>query len=186
MLIIKINYIFYYKVFNFILNYILQKFYNVFFFISKKNILIVSNIIKFNSLFQFSILVDATAIDYIEKKKRFNIKYFFLSIFFNTRILLTLKLKEFSFIFSLKSLYNSSKPIEREIWDLFGIFFYGHWSLKRILTDYGFLGKPLRKDFPVIGFLELIFDDSNKVIKFESIQLTQKFRIFEFNNPWIT
>lgn len=115
LLTLKINYIFYYKVFNFILNYILQKFYNVFFFISKKNILIVSNIIKFNSLFQFSILVDATAIDYIEKKKRFNIKYFFLSIFFNTRILLTLKLKEFSFIFSLKSLYNSSKPIEREI-----------------------------------------------------------------------
>jgi NADH-quinone oxidoreductase subunit C len=67
---------------------------------------------------------------------------------------------------------------------MFGIYFSGNWNLKRILTDYGFIGKPLRKDFPVVGYVELVFDDSNKTIKFESIQLIQKFRSFEFNNPW--
>lgn len=180
----KINYIFYYKIFNNILNYIIQRFYNLFFFIAKKNLLTFINIFKNNSLFQFNTLLEGTAIDFIEKKKRFTLKYFFLSTFFNIRSTLTLKLKEFSFILSLKTFYYSSKPIEREIWDMFGIYFFGNWGLKRILTDYGFLGKPLRKDFPVIGFVELIFDDSNKTIKFESIQLIQKFRSFEFNNPW--
>lgn len=68
---------------------------------------------------------------------------------------------------------------------MFGVYFLGNWDLKRVLTDYGFIGKPLRKDFPVIGFLELMFDDSNKVIKFESIQLLQKFRMFEFKGPWV-
>ena len=108
-----------------------------------------------------------------------------MSTFFNIRAVLTIKLQEFTSIISLKDFYYSSNPIEREIWDMFGIYFFGNWSLNRILTDYGFLGKPLRKDFPVIGFLELIFDDSNQIIKFESIQLLQKFRNFEFNNPWI-
>jgi len=180
----KISYIYYYNIFNTLLNYIIQRFYNIILFISKNKILFVINIFKYNSLFQFNLLIESTVIDYLEKKNRFTLKYFFLSTFFNLRIILTVKLQEFSYISSLKNFYYSSIPIEREIWDMFGVYFFGNWSLKRILTDYGFLGKPLRKDFPVIGFLELIFDDSNKTIKFESIQLIQKYRNFEFNSPW--
>lgn len=184
-LIQKLTYTFYYNIFNNILNYFIQRFYVITIFILKKNLLTFISILKNNSLFQLNILIDSTVLDFLEKKKRFYLKYFFLSTFFNIRLILTLKVTEFSFIFSLNNIYYSSKSIEREIWDLFGIYFFGNWSLKRILTDYGFLGKPLRKDFPIIGFLELIFDDSNKTIKFESIQLIQKFRNFEFNSPWL-
>jgi len=183
-IILKLNYIFYYKVFNNILSTIIQRFYNILLFITKKNILIFINIFKNNSMFQFNFLVDATAVDFNSKKKRFAVKYFFLSTIFNLRAIVTLKLNDFAFISSLKNFYYSSQPIERELWDMFGIYFFGNWNLKRILTDYGFIGKPLRKDFPVIGFIELIYDDSNKTIKFESIQLIQKFRNFEFYNPW--
>lgn len=180
-----INYTFYYELMNNIINNIIQRFYITYFYIKKAKLLIFSSILKYNSLLQFNFLMDGSSLDFIDKKKRFSLKYFFLSTFFNFRLVITFKVKEFSFIFSLKNLYYSSKAIERELWDMFGIYFFGNWGLKRILTDYGFLGKPLRKDFPLIGFIELIFDDSNKTIKFESIQLIQKYRNFEFRSPWL-
>lgn len=184
LLILKLSYVFYYKIFTRVVYYILQRFYNIYFFLSKSQILLFSTILKYNSLFQFNFLIEGTSIDFLEKKKRFFLKYFLLSIFFNLRAVITLKLNEFSFIFSLKQIFYSAEPIEREVWDMFGIYFFGNWNLKRILTDYGFIGKPLRKDFPIVGYVELVFDDSNKTIKFESIQLIQKFRSFEFNSPW--
>ena len=111
----KISYIYYYNIFNTLLNYIIQRFYNIILFISKNKILFVINIFKYNSLFQFNLLIESTVIDYLEKKNRFTLKYFFLSTFFNLRIILTVKLQEFSYISSLKNFYYSSIPIEREI-----------------------------------------------------------------------
>lgn len=180
----KILYIKYLNILNYFILNLSFKFYNISFILNKNKIFLSTKIIKFNSIFAFEILIESTSLDFIQKKKRFFLKYFLLSIFYNLRLVLTILLEEFSFISSLQYLYYSAICIEREIWDMFGIFFLGNWNLKRILTDYGFLGKPLRKDFPIIGYLELIFDDSNKTIKFESIQLLQKYRNFEFKNFW--
>ena len=115
LLILKLSYIFYYKIFTKVVYYILQRFYNIFFFLSKSQILIFFTILKYNSLFQFNFLIEGTSIDFIQKKKRFFLKYFLLSTFFNLRAVITLKLNEFSFIFSLKQIFYSAQPIEREI-----------------------------------------------------------------------
>jgi len=107
-----------------------------------------------------------------------------MSVKFNYRLMLLTKTKELVSLLSINSLYRTTNWIEREIWDLYGIFFLLHHDLRRILTDYGFSAHPLRKDFPVTGFFEVIYDDSQKRITQKALELSQEYRYFDFKAIW--
>jgi len=124
----------------------------------KKTIITYLKILKFNSSFLFKYLIDIAVVDYPWKKNRFYITYIIRSLKFNRVISIYLKTPVYESVFSISLLYNSSFWVEREVWDFFGIFFLFHRNLKRIFTDYGFKGNPLRKDFPLVGFQEMCFD----------------------------
>ena len=133
-------------------------------------------------------LIDLTAIDFLNKNLdfRFKLVYNFLSFFQNRRFLLSLFFSEISVnsLYSLSFIFKNANWLEREIWDLFGIFFCNHPDLRRILTDYGFEGFPLRKDFPTVGFVEVRYDDEKKSILYEPVSFSQEFRTFSFSSPW--
>lgn len=133
---------------------------------------------------QFKILSDIVAIDYINNKERFNIIYNLLSVRFNLRLQVKISINEIQTIDSIINIYKVANWFEREIWDMFGIFFKNHKDLRRILTDYGFEGYPLRKDFPLTGFLEVYYNESKKRVLYKSVNLSQQYRVFEFNSPW--
>lgn len=133
---------------------------------------------------KFTILSDIVGCDYIEKAYRFQIIYNCLSIRANMRIFVKAWANETILVPSLTSIFRSSYWLEREVYDMFGIYFENHPDLRRLLTDYGFEGHPLKKDFPLSGYIEVRYDESNKKILTESIQLIQEFRVFEFQNPW--
>jgi NADH:ubiquinone oxidoreductase subunit C len=129
-------------------------------------------------------LMDVFAVDYPSRLDRFEINYNLLSLRFNFRVLVKTFTSEIKPIQSVSFLYNSALWLEREIWDLFGVYFLNHADLRRILTDYGFEGFPFRKDFPLSGYVELRYDDSEKRLVMEPIELTQEFRHFDFRSPW--
>lgn len=133
---------------------------------------------------QFTILADVTAIDYPSRSLRFEVVYNLLSIHYNTRIRIKSCIDEITPIQSITGLYSSAGWWEREAWDMFGIFFSNHHDLRRILTDYGFEGHPLRKDFPLTGYVEVRFDESEKRVRTEPLELDQEFRYFDFSSPW--
>lgn len=135
---------------------------------------------------QFKILSDICAIDYPWKKNRFEIFYNLLSISYNSRITLITKLEEFISPESISSIYSVANWFERELWDMFGIFFLNHGDLRRILTDYGFKGHPLRKDFPLTGYVEVRYFQIEKRILVEEVSLAQDYRTFYLNNSWNT
>jgi len=138
-----------------------------------------SMILKFNSL------TDLTALHYPDLLNELELNYLILSYKLNFRFLLKFLIKKEDLIISLNEIYLNSNWLEREVWDMFGIKFIYHRDLRRILTDYGFIGHPLLKYFPLTGFYELRFDDIyNKIIK-EFIELTQAYRFFYYINPWI-
>jgi len=134
---------------------------------------------------QFKILSTITVIDYPEKKFRFEIIYDLLSLRFNNRIRLKIFINELTLINSVNTIFLSSNWVEREIFDLFGIFFINHPDLRRILTDYGFDGFPLRKDFPLNGFIDVRYDIVEKRVIYEKIELNQTFKFFKFYNSWL-
>lgn len=140
--------------------------------------------LKFNNNLQFKSLIDICAIDYPEKNKRFEVVYNLLSVFYNLRIRVKVITDELNSLPSATFLFSSSNWLEREIWDLYGIIFEGHADLRRILTDYGFEGHPLRKDFPLTGFIELRYDENKKQIVYEAVELAQEFRYFDAISPW--
>jgi NADH-quinone oxidoreductase subunit C len=154
----------------------------------KKNVFNIVFFLKNSSYFSFSQLLDFTVIDRLEmsikKDKRFEFFYLFVSTIFSYRIFLRGFISSFESIKSLSVLYYSSVWLEREVWDMFGIFIVEHPDLRRILTDYGFLGHPFRKDFPLSGYVELRYDETNKYIIAEPLELSQEFRFFKFDNPW--
>ena len=151
----------------------------------KKNLLYnVINSLKDDKDFEFKQLIDICAVDYPEKLNRFEVVYHLLSVSLNYRIRIKLSVKDGEIIPSLVSSYSAANWYEREIWDLFGVAFSGHPDLRRILTDYGFDGHPLRKDFPLTGFVQVRYDDSEKRVVNESVNLTQDFRTFDFESPW--
>lgn len=163
--------------------------------ITKKNKEVVLNIyphdlikilllLKLHTNCQFTILSDICGIDYPNAKNRFTIVYQLLSPHYNFRITVCTVLTPFTPVYSITSLYANANWCEREIWDLFGIFFLNHPDLRRILTDYGFEGYPLRKDFPLTGFVELKYDFITKSLKFSRVHLKQTFNLFKFKNPW--
>lgn len=140
--------------------------------------------LKKHVLLQYSCLIDITAIDYLGLKNRFEVVYQLTSIVFNHRILLKTVVSPLTVLASSTLVFNSAGWLEREVWDMFGIFFSSHFDLRRILTDYGFQGFPLRKDFPLTGFVELRYDDELKRVLYESLELAQEFRFFDFQSPW--
>lgn len=137
-----------------------------------------------NSNTQFKTLIDITAVDYPSRILRFEIVYNLLSIQYNSRIRIKSCIDEINPVYSVTEIYASAGWWEREVWDMFGIFFSNHPDLRRILTDYGFEGHPLRKDFPLSGYVEVRYDDSEKRVITEPIELSQEFRYFDFSSPW--
>jgi NADH dehydrogenase (ubiquinone) Fe-S protein 3 len=151
----------------------------------KKYIKIIFFFLKKHITCKYESLIDVTCIDYPNNNFRYKMVYNLLSVRFNNRLLLKTNLDIFASINSLIFLYKSANWLEREVWDMFGIFFSNHEDLRRILTDYGFQGFPLRKDFPLTGFLELRYDDENKRVVYDELELSQDFRFFDFQSPWL-
>jgi len=133
---------------------------------------------------QFVNIVDITAVDWPGREKRFDVVYHFLSPRLNARIRIKTELGEGETIASLCGVYKGAEWFEREAYDLYGVLFTGHPDLRRILTDYGFEGYPLRKDFPMTGFVEVRYDDEQKRVVYEPVRLNQEFRNFDFLSPW--
>lgn len=133
---------------------------------------------------QFSTLVDITAVDYPQRAKRFDVVYHFLSMYQNHRIRVVTAVREDEFVASVVETHPSANWFEREIYDMFGILFSGHPDLRRILTDYGFRGHPLRKDFPTTGYTEVRYDEERKRVVYEPVSLVQEYRQFDFMSPW--
>jgi NADH-quinone oxidoreductase subunit C len=140
--------------------------------------------LKSDGTCQFSSLVDITAVDYPQRAKRFDVIYHFLSMYQNHRIRLRVQIREDEMVPSIIDVHPSSNWFEREIFDMFGILFSGHPDLRRILTDYGFRGHPLRKDFPTTGYTEVRYDEVQKRVVYDPVSLVQEYRQFDFMSPW--
>ncbi|MEM8580307.1 MAG: NADH-quinone oxidoreductase subunit C [Pseudomonadota bacterium] len=132
----------------------------------------------------FSTLVDITGVDHPERVQRFDVVYHFLSMYQNHRIRLRTQVREDQLVPSIVSEHPSANWFEREVFDMFGILFSGHPDLRRILTDYGFRGYPLRKDFPTTGYTEVRYDEEKKRVVYEPVKLVQEYRQFDFMSPW--
>ncbi|MGC8202897.1 NADH-quinone oxidoreductase subunit C [Aliiroseovarius sp. PTFE2010] len=133
---------------------------------------------------KFSTLIDITAVDHPARAARFDVVYHFLSMYQNQRIRLKLPVREDDMVPSITSIHPSANWFEREVFDMFGILFSGHPDLRRILTDYGFRGHPLRKDFPTTGYVEVRYDEVQKRVVYEPVKLVQEYRQFDFMSPW--
>lgn len=128
--------------------------------------------------------MDVWGVDFPSRTKRFEVNYCLLSYKRDERVYLRVFTSELNAIPSLSHLFSSANWLEREVWDMFGVPFSGHPDLRRILTDYGFQGHPLRKDFPVSGYCEVRYDDTSRQVVFEGVKLIQEMRLFFFSNPW--
>ena len=144
----------------------------------------ITSHLKSKKGFLFNTLIDVTAVDYPDKEKRFSVIYHFLSMTENKRCRVTTSINESDNLASITPVFECANWFEREIFDLFGIKFTAHPDLRRILTDYGFEGYPLRKDFPTTGFLEVRYDELEKRVIYEPTTLTQGYRDFDFLSPW--
>ena len=132
----------------------------------------------------FTQLIDLTAVDYPERESRFDVVYLLLSMDNNMRMRLVAAVAAGQAMPSVSGLFMAANWAEREVWDMFGIFFAGHPDLRRLLTDYGFEGHPLRKDFPLTGHVEVRYDDNQRRVVNEPVHLVQEFRDFDFLSPW--
>jgi NADH-quinone oxidoreductase subunit C len=133
---------------------------------------------------RFTTLVDITAVDWPAREKRFDMVYHFLSMHLNQRIRVRAEVREDEMVPSIVAEFPSADWYEREVFDMYGILFTGHPDLRRILTDYGFRGHPLRKDFPTTGYVEVRYDEEAKRVVYEPVKLTQEYRLFDFMSPW--
>ncbi|MBY5972220.1 NADH-quinone oxidoreductase subunit C [Pseudooceanicola marinus] len=152
--------------------------------VTPSNIVGFVEFLRTDSSCKFSSLVDITAVDYPERAKRFDVVYHFLSMYQNQRIRLRVAVREDEMLPSITSVHKSADWFEREVFDMFGIVFSGHPDLRRILTDYGFRGHPLRKDFPTTGYTEVRYDEVQKRVVYEPVSLVQEYRQFDFMSPW--
>lgn len=140
--------------------------------------------LRSDSACRFSTLVDITAVDYPARPQRFDVVYHLLSMYQNQRIRVKVAIREDEMMPSLTGLHASANWFEREVFDMFGILFTGHPDMRRILTDYGFTGHPLRKDFPTTGYVEVRYDETEKRVVYEPVKLVQEYRQFDFLSPW--
>ena len=140
---------------------------------------------KFHFLTRIDCFIDLIITDRPNKKKRFSITYNLLSLFYNTRFFVKVKISEISKLLSISTIYSAANWYEREVWDMFGIFFSGHPDLRRILTDYNFQGFPLRKDFPLSGFIELFYSSIDLKVVYKLVKLSQAYRFFSYSGSGI-
>ena len=140
--------------------------------------------LKIMDSLKFEMLLDITAVDYPQRSKRFELVYNLLSLKNHLRIRVKIFLNDDEIVPSVSKLYKCASWYEREVWDMYGISFNGNNDLRRILTDYGFEGHPLRKDFPLTGFVELRYDETKKKVSYSKVKLTQDYRNFDFLSPW--
>ncbi len=147
----------------------------------------ISEVVKFlrdDPNCQFSCIIDVTAVDWPGREKRFDVVYHFLSPRRNRRVRVKVEVDEVTPVPSIVEIFPGADWFERETYDLYGVLFTGHPDMRRILTDYGFEGHPLRKDFPLTGFVELRYDDEQKRVVYQPVRLSQEFRTFDFLSPW--
>ena len=156
----------------------------IYILINYENLLDVMLLLKINKNIKFKQLIDITAVDYPENQKRFKLVYLLLSHEQNQRIILSYYIDENQQIPSLTKIFPSANWMEREIFDMYGIKFTDHPDLRRILTDYGFEGYPLRKDFPLTGHTEVRYNEDKKKVVYEPVKLEQNYRSFDFESPW--
>ena len=140
--------------------------------------------LKTNNKCRFKQLIDITAVDYPEKEKRFKLVYLLLSHENNLRILININIDEKTHVPSITKIFPSANWMEREVFDMYGVSFKDHPDLRRILTDYGFMGYPLRKDFPLTGHTEVRYSEEHKKVIYEPVKLDQEYRHFDFESPW--
>ena len=152
--------------------------------IDSEDLIDVTLFIKSNKNTKFRQLIDITAVDYPENSQRFKVVYLFLSHEFNQRIILSYLISENEVIPSLTSIYPAANWMEREVFDMYGVKFKDHPDLRRILTDYGFEGHPLRKDFPLTGHTEVRYSEDQKKVISEPVKLEQNYRNFDYESPW--
>ena len=152
--------------------------------IDERDLLDVMLFLKTNKNTKFRQLIEITAVDYPDNERRFKIVYLLLSHEFNQRILIDYFVNENEIVTSLTSLFPSANWMEREVFDMYGINFKDHPDLRRILTDYGFKGHPLRKDFPLTGHTEVRYREDEKKVIYEPVKLEQNYRVFDYESPW--
>ena len=152
--------------------------------INEKDLIDTVQFLKLNENCKFKQLIDIAGVDYPENDKRFELIYLFLSHENNTRIKLLIKFEINQTINSITKIFPSANWMEREVFDMYGIKFKNHPDLRRILTDYGFKGHPLRKDFPLTGFNEVRYSEKDKKVIYEPVKLEQNYRNFDFESPW--
>jgi len=160
------------------------KFGQLFIHINFEDIISTILFLKTNNKCRFKQLIDITAVDYPEREKRFKIVYLLLSHENNLRIIINVDIEEEKTVPSLTKIFPSANWMEREVFDMYGITFKDHPDLRRILTDYGFEGYPLRKDFPLTGHTEVRYSENTKKVIYEPIKLEQEYRNFDFESPW--
>ena len=152
--------------------------------IDKESLLDVIIFLKKNDSTKFRQLIDITAVDYIGSENRFKMIYLLLSHEYNLRINITFNINENEVVNSLTKIFPSANWMEREVFDMYGIKFNDHPDLRRILTDYGFSGYPLRKDFPITGHSEVRYSEEKKKVVYEPVKLEQNYRNFDYSSPW--
>lgn len=152
--------------------------------ISRNNLLSSLTILKNHISYQYKLLSCISGVDFLGKNYRFSVVYDLLSLTYSSRLRVKVFVNEITSVPSIVPIYINANWWEREIWDLYGIYFDKHPDLRRILTDYGFEGHPLRKDFPLSGYVEVRYDERQKRVICESLELAQEFRTFDFLSPW--
>ena len=157
---------------------------NIYLNIDHDELIDVVSFLKTNNETKFRQLIEITAVDYPESEYRFKMVYFLLSHEYNKRVIIDYSLKENDIISSLTSLFPSANWMEREVFDMYGLNFKNHPDLRRILTDYGFKGHPLRKDFPLTGHNEVRYSEEEKKVIYEPVKLEQNYRNFDYESPW--
>lgn len=163
----------------------IQKINNEFIIVVKPEYLLdLLTFLKNHVLYQYKILSSVSGVDYPLKKKRFEVCYDLLSVIYNSRVRVKVCLNELTPVESCMDIYSAANWYEREIWDLYGVFFKNHKDLRRILTDYGFEGHPLRKDFPLSGYVEVKYSENSKRVISETLEFSQEYRVFDFVSPW--
>ncbi|GLQ57725.1 NADH-quinone oxidoreductase subunit C [Devosia nitrariae] len=152
--------------------------------VARESIVDVATFLRDDPECRFISIVDVCGVDYPEREKRFDVVYHFLSPRLNQRVRVKLEADDVEPVPSITGVFPGANWFEREVYDLYGVLFSGHPDLRRILTDYGFDGHPLRKDFPLTGFVEVRYDEERKRVAYQPVRLTQEFRTFDYLSPW--
>jgi NADH dehydrogenase (ubiquinone) Fe-S protein 3 len=152
--------------------------------VSPKDLDKVVYFLKNSTLCQYTCIVAVSGVDYPERKNRFEVSYELLSVRYNSRIRVKTFINETTSLPSLTTIYKGANWWEREVWDLYGVYFKNHGDLRRILTDYAFQGHPMRKDFPLSGYVEVLYDEKLKRVVSQPLELTQDFRYFNYLPSW--